>query len=325
MRRTIFGFNQQKAIELGLSTTDLLLLNYIHLAQTSPKMIHKEIDGVSYVYLSHKHIKNDLPILGYSEGTLKNKLSDLKSRGVIQSVLDRANNGTMAYYTITKSILEQLFEDYAEEENNEQVINKLPAKSQINDLPSHKNVTSYNNLDNSNLKDNNNTILKNSTAKMRSLNNSGNSLNNIPKRNIPLMDSISDKEYKNEKEEKKEEKKLNLYQKCVLEIDNHTTDERLKQALIDYLGVRLKISGEKRLLGLGQWKGMLNKFDLLKSDKVTVVNEATANGWAGFFEIGHYKNQYQRKPSNEIFGEPANMNILRPHEVEGGEDSGETF
>ena len=171
MRRTVFGFNQQKAIELGLTTNELLLLHYIHLAQTAPKMLHKEIDGVSYVYLSHKHIRNDLPILGYSEGTLKNKLSDLKNRGVIQSVLDRMSSGTMAYYTITKSVIEQLFEDYAEEESNEQVTKLLPTRSQNDYLPGNENVASNNSLLNNNLKDSNNTILKNKDQYLRTIKN----------------------------------------------------------------------------------------------------------------------------------------------------------
>ena len=320
MRRTIFGFNQKKAMELGLSTNELLLLNYIHLAQTTPKMIHKELDGVSYVYLSHKHIRNDLPILGYSEGTLKNKLSDLKSRGAIQSVLDRVGSGTMAYYAIAKSVLEQLFEDYAEEENNEQVTKLLPAKSQNDYLSSNENVTSYNNLDNNNLKDNN-IILKNNTAKMQSPNNLENSLNNIPKRNIPLMDSISDKEYKNEKEERP--KRMNLYEKCMLEINTFTEDENLRAVLKVYLETRLKMK-DKPILGIGQWKGLLKTLGNLSGDKVAIVERATERGWGAFYELKDFS--YNRKQDNRsVFAEDYGVKSVRPEDVEGGESSGQVF
>ena len=179
------------------------------------------------------------------------------------------------------------------------------------------------NIDNTIELEDSNTILKDSTAKKRSpiINNSNTF--NMPKRNIVLMDSVNDKAYGNEKEEKQKEKKLNMYQKCILEIDNYTADETLKQALKDYLSIRLKITGDKRLLGVSQWKGMLNKLSILKGDKVAIVKEATANGWAGFFEPKNSK--WNNKPNKAIFGEAENMKTVRPEEVEGGEFSGQIF
>ena len=86
MKYTILGFNQKLAIENELNINDLLLLQYIIQANGQPNMKHIVENEISYVWLSHTKIHEDLPILGYSEGTLKNKLTQLKSKGLIQSV-----------------------------------------------------------------------------------------------------------------------------------------------------------------------------------------------------------------------------------------------
>ena len=147
----------------------------------------------------------------------------------------------------------------------------------------------------------------------------------VPKRNIPLMDSINDKAYGSDKDEQQKEKKLNMYQKCLIEIDAYTDDEQLRQALKDYLDVRKRMVGERKLLGVSQWKGMLNKLNILKGDKLAIVKESTTNGWANFYDHSDGKTYKNTKPNKSVFGEFDSMKTIRPEEVEGGEFSGQIF
>ena len=78
MRQSVLGFNQDKAVQAKLDLTDLMLLQYIMIANGTPDMKHIVKDDISYVWLSHSKIQEDLPILNIAEGTLRNKLSDLK-------------------------------------------------------------------------------------------------------------------------------------------------------------------------------------------------------------------------------------------------------
>lgn len=109
MRYSIMGFNQEKVIEAKLDLTDLLILDYIIRANGNPIMHHILDDSdVAYVWLSHDKIQEDLPILNITEGTLKNRLTDLKQRGFINSKqLTRATGrGSKAYYSVTEYTIE---------------------------------------------------------------------------------------------------------------------------------------------------------------------------------------------------------------------------
>lgn len=309
MRNTIFGFNQQKAIELNLSVNDLLLLNYIQTAHANPKMKHIVVDEVSYVFLSHSKIHEDIPILSYTEGTLKNKLLQFKKQNILDSQLHKTpTGGTMAYYSLTKFATEQLFEEYSD------VIYKLPQRSSQSDVRGHSEVTSYNNLDNIELEDKENIILKNNTAEP--------SIRNSGKRFNPnLTDDVSDKSYDDVPVRKK---KMNLYEKCQLEITNFTDDENLREALKTYLDTRLRIK-DKPILGIGQWKGLLNTLSRLQGDKVKIVERATERGWASFFELKDYQYNKQNDIKRSVFAEDYGVKSVRPEDVEGGGDSGIKF
>lgn len=109
MRYSIFGFNQEKVIEAKLDLTDLLILDYIIRANGNPIMHHILDDSdVAYVWLSHDKIQEDLPILNITEGTLKNRLTDLKQRGFINSkqVTRTTGRGSKAYYSVTEYTIE---------------------------------------------------------------------------------------------------------------------------------------------------------------------------------------------------------------------------
>ena len=104
MRYTILGFNQELAVELNLDLTDLLLLDYIQRANGNPNMTHIVENEISYVWLSHEKLHEDLPIISISEGTLKNRLSKLKEKDLIQSIQisNKSSRGSKSYYSITE-------------------------------------------------------------------------------------------------------------------------------------------------------------------------------------------------------------------------------
>lgn len=153
MNYEVLGFNQEKVIEAKLDITDLMLLNYIITANGNPFMEHIIITGVSYVWLYHEKIHEDLPILGITEGTLKNRLSVLKQKGLIMSETQRLIKGSKTYYSVSELTM-----------------------SFINDVRCHSKMTSDKNISN-NISKNDNSIRDN-TNKQQELFNTNNINNN---------------------------------------------------------------------------------------------------------------------------------------------------
>lgn len=102
MQYEVLGFNQEKVINAELDFTDLIILNYIIQANGDPTMEHIIKDGVAYVWIYHDRFLKDLPILPISEGTLRNRLSDLKKKGLILVETNRLIKGSKSYYSISE-------------------------------------------------------------------------------------------------------------------------------------------------------------------------------------------------------------------------------
>lgn len=105
MRNSIFGFNQEKAVEYNLTIKDLLLLDYIINAVASPSMEHELDDNKNtYVWLKHSKVLEDLPLLDVKEDMLKKMLKKLSDLELIQSVQKRIKGlrGTKSFYGITQ-------------------------------------------------------------------------------------------------------------------------------------------------------------------------------------------------------------------------------
>lgn len=102
MQYEVLGFNQEKVINAELDFTDLIILNYIMQANGDPTMEHIIKDGVAYVWIYHDRFLKDLPILPISEGTLRNRLSDLKKKGLILVETNRMVMGSKSYYSISE-------------------------------------------------------------------------------------------------------------------------------------------------------------------------------------------------------------------------------
>ena len=163
MRYSILGFKQSEAVKLGLSLDDLLLLDYIITANGTPSMFHVVDKEVSYVWLSHDKLSEDLPILNISEGTLRNKLAKLKADDYITSISvnNKSGRGSRTYYSVTDKTM-SLRNDMVNTNNttmsfkNDAVDTTMSLQNDAVSRPCHFKMTSYNKLnkDNNKLKDN---------------------------------------------------------------------------------------------------------------------------------------------------------------------------
>lgn len=283
MRNSILGFNQNKLIaiqtnDLKLDMNDILLMDYIQRALSQPSMCKKCDDANQpYVWLNHKKILEDLPILDIGESMLKKRIAKLVDLGLIKSMTFANENlrGSKSYYTIT-----ELFEDLqrSDDMTKDNILpvedmtkdKKLPVKTR----PSVKNYPSNNKL-NSNIDNYNNIIINN-----------------------------------NIKELENKPKKKSLYNKCIDSINDFmlansiSEDKRdsLFKALVDYLNLILEIKkDEGKVLYANMWKGMLNTLldvaNSTGSDYIDIVSYATKKGWKNFYPIptNNFNNSYKPK------------------------------
>lgn len=98
MKYTIEGFNQEKAIELGLDLEDLMILRWI--VDFSPKMTKKIIDNKEYFWINYQSILEDMPILNFkSKDRLYRKLKEMANKGILIHKGIKDKEGSFSYYT----------------------------------------------------------------------------------------------------------------------------------------------------------------------------------------------------------------------------------
>ena len=96
MKYTVCGFNQEKAIGLGLDVTDLLILRWI--VDFSPKMSTKVIDDQFYYWVKYQSILEDLPILKIGKDMLYKRLKKMVNAKVLVNNIEKNSTGTYTYY-----------------------------------------------------------------------------------------------------------------------------------------------------------------------------------------------------------------------------------
>ena len=265
MRNSIFGFSQNMAITYNLNLDDLLLLQYIMQANSEPGMFHiLDENETCYVWLSHTKIQEDLPILGITEGTLKNKISKLKTSGFInsKSVANKSARGTRTYYCITEKTMSLLND----------VEKTTSFSNDVNPEPRHSLMTSYNKLNNDN------------------------------KLNTDISKDISDSESSSDTFQfgKPKQTKLNLYQQCLAIINDYTEDNNIRKMLIEYLDLLLEKSKvEHKPLYANQFKGMLKHLNDLIASKENgtiedIISQSIQKSYIGFFPVTN-NNYIQQK------------------------------
>lgn len=289
MRATILGFNQSKAIELNLTINDLLLLQYIMYANSEHTMKHIVEDEISYVWLQHAKIQEDLPILNITEGTLKNKLSEFKNKGLIASkiVANTSGRGSRAYYTITELTTSLL---------NDSVNQTTSSENDVNTRPSHSKMTSNTVLNNDNIVNTNNII--NDIISTTESDNTVDDCNSKGYSKEELRDEFLGSAKKSNRR-RNAVRRPTLFDKCVAEIDEFTDKPELREKLIQFLKIRLEVKDKP--FGIETWKGMLNKLDQAVAEccreYVDVVQQSIDKGWLSFYPITEKYNKTDKKES----------------------------
>lgn len=138
---------------------------------------------------------------------------------------------------------------------------------------------------------------------LQNLNLNNNKEIRIKENNIISKDIISDEPKKSDYEshmyskedflgsnkKTRKPKNKNLYSKCVDEISIFTQDANLYHLLCRYLTLRLQIK-DKPIVGVNQWKGILNKLDDIIARNPgmsyeSVVKQSIERGYASFYPI----------------------------------------
>lgn len=282
MRYSILGFNQERVIEAGLDLTDIVLLQYIMQANGSPDMQHIIKDEVSYVWLSHAKLREDLPILNIAEGTLRNRLSNLKKRGLLQATTISFSNGFRAYYSLTLRALSFL--------------NDKPCHSEVTS-PCHFKMTTDSKLIDNKLIDNKNSTIVELAQPTAVQSEPSLKTKSDTTKTSPLVDISSGTP-------KKKEKKKNLYEKCLDEIDAHTDNQELRNKLQEFLKIRLTV--KEPPLFIPKWRCLLNDLTTLADndeDRLKIVRQSIEKGWLSFYELKQNKGQYGGKYGKDKFNE----------------------
>ena len=329
MKYSILGFNQSRVVDyfvdievnrprqvngekqevtemvrLACDLLDIHLLNYIMYAQGSPKMTHIVKDEISYVWLCHSHILEDLPILRIAEGTLRNRLVKLRQMKLIDSVTiaNSKGRGSHTFYTLTKTAGSMLYET---EENTTSFKNdsktqttsfKNDSKTQTTSFkndsktrttsfkndsktrPRHLKMTPDNTLIIDNKVNNDNKVCySEKTSFSHSQNNNNDfSLNNKPK-----------------------QKKETLWDKCFNELCKFTKDEKLKNKLVEYLNVWIKLKDKHP--NLRNWQSILKKLqsEYIKEDWIAIIDQSIRKEYATFCPLISEGNRKPKKLFDE--------------------------
>ena len=99
MKYNIHGFYQPKAVELGLTNDDLLVLRwFVDFTKTAKTKPIIENDNV-YYWVNYVTVLNDLPVLRISKTTLKRKHFDKLCEAHILRHKHIRQGGSFSYYT----------------------------------------------------------------------------------------------------------------------------------------------------------------------------------------------------------------------------------
>lgn len=104
MKYTIEGFNQAKAVELGLCVADLIILRWFVNFAGTDKMLKRNIEGKEYYWIKYEGMLKDLPILSITKDTLYRRLKGLVEKEVLDHITVK-DAGTYSFYKLGKNYL----------------------------------------------------------------------------------------------------------------------------------------------------------------------------------------------------------------------------
>lgn len=286
MKLTIIGFSQEMALEYDLDVIDLLILQQISYAQSNPNTYKylNETTNNAEAWISHAKLLEDLPILRITEGTLKNRLTELRKKELIVSTT-KANpnlNGTKTFYAITEKTHEMMYTS-----SDDRCHFKMMSGGHFK--MTSDNTSNTNIFSKLNISDNNKTISKDIVEETSNSTNSISQNSKDTKYN-PILEIMDNNKYVSKT------KKKNKYEQGMDIIDNYTNNDILKEKLVIYLKFRLE--NKEKPMYINQWKGIVAKLDTLASDldtQVKIVQQSIDRGYLGFYPLTTYNKQPQKK------------------------------
>jgi len=129
-----------------------------------------------------------------------------------------------------------------------------------------------------------------------------------------FSDDVKQKRKIAQAEDKPKQKRMSLWDKCVQYINEYTEDSELRDALTEYLKIRLSMKNKP--IFAGQWKALLNKLDIF-DDKLAVVKQSLELGYASFYELKTgYRGSVRYTPNPSVFGENEHNQSIKVSKAE---------
>lgn len=107
MKYNLYGYSQQKAIELGLDDRDLMILRWFIDYKDTGKMAKKIINDDVYYWIKYEGIVEAFPIAGWKKDTVYRRLKKLVNAKVLKHETIK-QCGVWSYYTIGENYIELL-------------------------------------------------------------------------------------------------------------------------------------------------------------------------------------------------------------------------
>lgn len=111
VRFTVNGFSQHKAIEIGLTLEDMLILRYFVDFKDSGNMICEVIDGENYYWLKYEGIIKELPILSMKKDSVYRRLKRMCNLNVLKHKTVK-KSGNYSFYTLGSKYIELICHKY---------------------------------------------------------------------------------------------------------------------------------------------------------------------------------------------------------------------
>lgn len=115
MRYTVEGFNQKRLVELGLDSTDAVILRWFVDFCNSGKMAIISYQGKNYYWVSYQAVIDDLPIIGI---TNRNNIARRFQKNVDCGLMEKyvkMNGGTYTGFRLVEDVYITLIQDIKEE------------------------------------------------------------------------------------------------------------------------------------------------------------------------------------------------------------------
>lgn len=261
MKTTIFGFDQQRLLSIGVDTTDIILLKWVLDATGSTKMQHIEEEGRIFVWASHNKVLSDYPILNIKKDMLSKRFSKLVNIGLLDRKMKKNLSGMKVFYGRTELFDSLLYSEMVKDSDFENVTNY-----------NFKAVTNYGS-DNKLYLDIDKSISKKD--------------NNKNTTNVVLRQSRKTTSSFLQHHSSLPKQSQNLYSKCVAQINDFTSNKKTKSLLLEYLDLRLEKGRDiGKPLYANMWKGMLKKLaDFSDTEKIKVIQQSIELGYMSFYPL----------------------------------------